>query len=105
MAGPLREAFDLALEGNPSITAVDGAIVAAGQSMADAIDDIIADPDATATEKTKALYLVPHLTNILRELLATPAARKQFGAAAADQKKGSRLTLIKDQAKKAASKE
>lgn len=39
-------------------------------------------------EVTKALYLVPHLMNVLRELGATPAARKQLkeyaGTAAAE---------------------
>ena len=94
----LLEAFDSAVEGNKQIEAVDAAAVATGRQIAATIDAVLADPDATATEKTKALYLAPHLVSILKELLATPLARKQMGLAAADQKKASRLTLIKGQA-------
>ncbi|AYN55874.1 terminase small subunit [Microbacterium phage Coltrane] len=95
----LREAFDKAVEDNPHALDVDGALIAAGQTMASAIDSITADPEATATEKTKALYLTPHLVSILKELLATPAARQQFNIATGDAKKASRLALIKGQAK------
>ena len=99
----LLEAFNSAVEGNKQVEAVDDAIIETGRTIAKAIDDIIADPEASATEKTKALYLAPHLVAILRELLATPAARKAMGLASADTKKASRLQLIKDQAKKAQS--
>ena len=101
MAG-LLTAFDAAVAGNKQIEAVvDDAVVATGRSIAKAIDDILADPEATATDKTKALYLAPHLLAILKELLATPLARKQMGLATTDAKKASRLQLIKEQAKKA----
>lgn len=99
----LLDAFNSAVEGNKQVESVDSAIVETGRTMAKAIDDIIADPEASATDKTKALYLAPHLVAILRELLATPAARKAMGLASADTKKASRLQLIKDQAKKAQS--
>ena len=100
MAG-LLTAFDAAVAGNKQIEAVvDDAVVATGRSIAKAIDDILADETATATDKTKALYLAPHLVAILRDLLATPLARKQMGLAAADTKKASRLQLMKEQAKK-----
>ena len=100
MAG-LLTAFDAAVAGNKQIEAVvDDAVVATGRSIAKAIDDILADDTATATDKTKALYLAPHLVAILRDLLATPLARKQMGLAAADTKKASRLQLMKEQAKK-----
>lgn len=98
----LLSAFDAAVAGNKQIEAVvDDAVVATGRSIAKAIDDILADETATVTDKTKALYLAPHLVAILRDLLATPLARKQMGLATADTKKASRLQLIKDQAKKA----
>ena len=101
MAG-LLTAFDAAVAGNKQIEAVvDDAVVATGRSIAKAIDDILADDTATATDKTKALYLAPHLVAILRDLLATPLARKQMGLATADTKKASRLQLMRDQAKKA----
>lgn len=101
MAG-LLTAFDAAVAGNKQIEAVvDDAVVATGRSIAETIDKVLADPEATASDKTKALYLAPHLVSILKELLATPLARKQMGLATADTKKASRLQLIKDQAKKA----
>lgn len=99
----IREAFDAAVAANTHTEDVDGALIETGRTIADSIDKITADPTATPTEKTKALYLSPHLVSILRELLATPAARKQFNLQTADTKKASRLTLIKDQAKKPAS--
>lgn len=98
--GPLRAAFEEALKSNTHTEPIDGAAIEAGRSIADAIDKITADPNATPTEKTKALYLTPHLMSILRELLATPLARKSVGLAATEQKKASRLTLIQGQAKK-----
>ncbi|AUG84799.1 terminase small subunit [Microbacterium phage Sharkboy] len=102
--GKLLEAFDksVAQSANGQLIAeLDDAIVQTGRSIAQSIDDIMADPEASATDKTKALYLAPHLVAILRELLATPAARKQMGLATADTKKASRLQLMKDAAKKA----
>jgi hypothetical protein len=97
----LLAAFNTAVEGNKQVELkVDDAIIESGRSVAKAIDDILADPEATATEKTKALYLIPHIVSILRELLATPAARKSFGVAAGETKKASRLAGIKDSIKK-----
>lgn len=98
-AGPLLSAFNAAVEANTNVDkTVDSAVVEAGRSIADAIDKITADPDATPTEKTKALYLTPHLIGILRELLATPLARKNVGLVVGDVKTASRLSLIKKQA-------
>lgn len=96
----IRAAFDAAVKANDQTKPVDDALIEAGRSIADAIDKITADELATPTEKTKALYLTPHLVSILRELLATPAARKAVGLASGEQKAASRLTLIKDAAKK-----
>lgn len=93
--------YEAALKSNAHTEDIDAAAIEAGRAIAKSIDDILADPTATATEKTKALYLTPHLISILRELLATPLARKSVGIAAAEQKKAGRLTLIKEQAKKA----
>ncbi|QOP66594.1 terminase small subunit [Microbacterium phage Lahqtemish] len=106
--GALLDAFEKAVETgtNRQVEAgLDDAIIATGRSIAQGIDDILADPEASATDKTKAMYLTPHLVAILRELLATPAARKAMGLASADTKKASRLTLIKEQAKKAQNRE
>ena len=97
----LLTAFNAALKDNKQIEDVDKAVIEAGRTIARAIDKISADPNATPTEVTKALYLTPHLVSILRELLATPAARKAVGLAGGEQKKASRLTLIQGEAKKA----
>lgn len=97
----LLAAFNDAVEGNKQVEVkVDDAIIESGRTVAKAIDDILADPDASATDKTKALYLIPHIVAILRELLATPAARRNFGLAAGETKKASRLAGIKDSIKK-----
>lgn len=98
----LRAAFDKAVEDNPNIADVDAATVQAGRSIADAIDKITADENATPTEKTKALYLTPHLISILKELLATPLSRKLVGLAVGEKKEASRLELIQRQAAEAA---
>lgn len=75
--GDLREAFDGTVVDSGLILPVDAALVEAGRKIADRVDE------ATATgvgqEVTKALYLLPHMVNILREMLATPAARRNAG--------------------------
>lgn len=97
--GPLLLAFLSAVESNKNVDLeIDQAIIEAGKSIADAIDKITADEFATPTEKTKALYLTPHLVNILRELLATPLARKNVGLVVGETRSASRLSLIKDAA-------
>lgn len=99
--GPLLKSFNAAVAANTNIdSTVDAATVEGGRAIADAIDKISVDPLATPTEKTKALYLMPHLLSILRELLATPLARKNVGLAAGEAKVASRLSLIKDAAAK-----
>ena len=68
----LTESFDqtvTALKTEPE----DVALIASGRRIAERIDTAAASGDALA--ETKALYLLPHLINILRELGATPAAR------------------------------
>lgn len=97
----LLEAFNSAVESNKQVEDVDAAVIQTGRSIAATIDAVLADPEASASDKTKALYLAPHLVSILTQLLATPMARKQMGLVTADTKKASRLQLIKDQAKKA----
>lgn len=54
-------------------TGADVALIAAGRRIAERIDAAAGTLDAVA--ETKALYLMPHLMNVLRELGATPAAR------------------------------
>lgn len=69
----LRQAFDLAVKSSTAIEDVDAALVELGRTTADRIDAAVAAGEGQ--ELTKALYLTPHVMNVLRELLATPAAR------------------------------
>lgn len=73
----LRSSFDATVKANTLIRPMDAAIVEAGRVIADQID--FAVENLSGQDVTKALYLMPHLVNILRELLATPAVRKAAG--------------------------
>lgn len=93
-ASVLTEAFDqtvaaLALEDE------DEALIASGRRIAERIDTAAASGDALA--ETKALYLLPHLMNILRELGATPAARADLKAQAknGDTEKRAKLQALR----------
>jgi hypothetical protein len=71
----LRDAFDQSVKTSGDLnTSVDAALVEAGRKIADQVDDAVAN--GVGMEVTKALYLVPHMLNVLREMLATPASRK-----------------------------
>jgi hypothetical protein len=69
----MRDAYDASLTSSPHINDVDQALIESGRTIADRIDAAIALGEGQ--EVTKALFLLPHMVNILRELLATPAAR------------------------------
>ena len=69
----IRAAVDRSIEINRQLLPEDAGLVAAARAVADRIDDAIATE--SGSELTKALYLIPHVTNLLREMLATPAAR------------------------------
>lgn len=86
MVGDLRAAYDAAAESNAQLHDVDEALVVAGRQIADQIDDAI--ENASGQERTKALYLMPHLVNILREMHATPEARRAANVVVADAKGG-----------------
>lgn len=65
-------------------TEADAAVIASGRAIARQIDYSL--QHGTGQEVTKALYLVPHLMNVLRELGATPAARGNIQKAAKEVK-------------------
>lgn len=69
----VRAALDSSIELNGQLISIDAGLVAAARAVADRIDAAVASADGQ--ELTKALYLVPHVTNLLREMLATPASR------------------------------
>lgn len=69
----LAEAFESSIAELPNVTKADDALVASCRQVARQIDHAVAH--GTSLEATKAMYLLPHLWNGLRELGATPAAR------------------------------
>lgn len=73
VSGSLRAAVDESISINRQLLPEDAGLVAAARAVADRIDEAIATE--SGSELTKALYLMPHVTNLLREMLATPAAR------------------------------
>ncbi len=74
--GELLNAFERTADAASTLP-VDDALVEAGRTIARRVDEAVAT--AEGQEVTKALYLVPHLNNILREMLATPLSRKANG--------------------------
>ena len=71
----VRAALDRAIELNKHLLPVDAGVVASARAVADRIDGAVAESEGE--ELTKALYLIPHVNNLLREMLATPASRVQ----------------------------
>lgn len=70
----LVDAYDASVEANELVEDVDAAIVASGRTVARRIQEAV--DEGEGQEVTKALYLTPHLMNILREMGATPASRE-----------------------------
>jgi len=76
----LTQAFDASVSSSEYATDADAGLIATGRRIAERVDEAVASGEGQ--EVTKALYLVPHMMNVLRELLATPAAREAAKAAA-----------------------
>lgn len=76
---PLTSAFDKTID-ELTLTDTDAALVALGRRFCEQIDAAsgLGDPIAV----TKALHLMPHVVNVLRELGATPTARNTVKTAA-----------------------
>ena len=80
------------------VSGIDAAVIASGRAVADQIDYAIENLDGEAL--TKALYLMPHLMGILKEMLATPASRKAVGLAGKADGATSKLGNLQAQAAK-----
>lgn len=95
----LATAYEEALATSTSTEQVDGALIEAGRTIAQRVDEALATGDGL--EATKTMYLLPHMVNVLRELLATPAARANAGAAVQPPKEGrlAQLRAVQAQAK------
>ena len=77
----LQKAFDASVESSTALLdGVDSALVAAGRSIADRVDEAVAT--GQGQEITKALYLLPHMMNALDRMLATPQSRVKAEAEA-----------------------
>lgn len=69
----LRKAFDETAEANSELNpSLDAALIAAGRALADQVDAGVAEGEGHA-----ALYLIPHIMNVLREMYATPKSRRE----------------------------
>lgn len=75
--GELLASYEETVKASDQIRPVDRGLVETGRQIAAQIDYAV--ENLTGQDLTKALYLSPHLVNILRELLATPAARHAAG--------------------------
>ena len=82
LPGPIRIAYDKSVGDCTWLTDADGAAVATGGALADRIDAALAF--GQGAEVTKALYLVPHLMNVLAALGATPKSREEIRQLAGD---------------------
>lgn len=82
----LRNAYDASVATSTQIQPVDAALIAFGRTIADRVDEAVAT--GKGQEVTRALYLVPHAVNILREALATPASRHAAGLTVNEHKEG-----------------
>jgi hypothetical protein len=71
---------------------IDAALIEAGRMIARRVDEATASGEGQ--EVTKALYLVPHLMNVLREMYATPKARKEAGVGKEEARGG--LAAVRD---------
>lgn len=88
----LREAFDASVATSTQTQPVDAALIETGRSIADRVDEAVATGEGQ--EVTKALYLLPHMVNVLREMLATPASRNA-ARQAANADEGGKLSQLR----------
>lgn len=70
----------------------DAALVASGRKIAHHIDEVFRT--GSDLEKTKALYLMPHLKGILADMHATPESRAQAEAIAKDKGEAAEATPL-----------
>jgi hypothetical protein len=93
--GDLQRAFEQtvrACRADGVATAQDAGLLQAGRTIAKQIDRAVREGEGA--EVTKALYLMPHLLNIMREMLATPATRRAVKTAALPPSQLARLRTL-----------
>lgn len=76
--GDLLGAFEKTVRANQELVGdLDAAVTEAGRVIAARVDEAVESGEGQ--EVTKALYLLPHLMNVLREMYATPKSRLEAG--------------------------
>lgn len=86
----LLNAYEKTVHGllsNGELKGEDEALIQSGRMIASQIDYAVTH--GSGVEVTKALYLMPHLMNVLTEMGATPEARRKMQEAAGELKKES----------------
>lgn len=90
----LLDSYDATIKANSELLAgVDDALVESGRAIAGRVDEAIATGEGQ--EVTKALYLIPHLMNVLREMHATPKSRLDAGIAGSAKDAASKLGKLR----------
>lgn len=93
MAGQLEGAFERSVESSKELVdGLDDALVESGRVIAHRVD--VAVESGEGQEVTKALYLLPHLMNVMREMYATPKSRREAGVEV--EKQRGKLAEIRD---------
>jgi hypothetical protein len=76
----MSDAYEETIQGLPD-SGKDQALIEAGRRLVRQIDTAANSGDPVL--ESKAMFLIPHLVNVLRELRATPAIREELAAIAA----------------------
>jgi hypothetical protein len=76
---PMSDAYEATIDGLAD-TGKDQALIEAGRRLVRQIDSASNSGDPLL--ESKAMFLIPHLVNVLRELRATPAIREELAALA-----------------------
>lgn len=93
--GSLLDAYNASVRDNAALDVkVDKALIESGRTIARQIDYAV--DHLEGQDVTKALYLMPHLVNILKEMRATPLVRATPAAPPTESKKKSRLASVSD---------
>jgi len=97
----LREGLDTAVKKAPHVDSegMDAGLVAAARALADQIDAAVQggnDGTLANDQVTKAMYLIPHYSNLCKEMLLTPASRKAAKMDEPGTAKKSKLQVLRD---------
>ena len=90
--GSMSDAYDASVRENRKLNGqLDASLIESGRKIAQRVDEAMETGEGQ--EVTKALYLLPHLMNVLREMYATPKSRDDAGIGGEDS--GGRLAEVR----------